>query len=139
KRTIQPRPTKASMLRLQKQQGSGLVTAQEAPTKKPETHVSTATSSRSKSTVGATEGVKAFMAQQRARLAKSNTVEQEPKKRQNNFMTGAERYGGKTDRDEASQTNTRKIQVVIKQAKSSGKLNISSRGLTKIPEEVLNM
>ncbi|KAI8372416.1 hypothetical protein BD560DRAFT_328443 [Blakeslea trispora] len=134
KKTVQPRPTKASMLRTQKQNDTRLVTSQSKPAEtepKP-------SKSGAKTVVGASDGVRAFMAQQRARMAtKANKVEEEPKKK-GNFMTGAERYGGKTQ-DKKPETSIRNIQIIIKQAKSSGKLNISSRGLTKIPDEVLNM
>jgi hypothetical protein len=102
---------------------------------------SRAASSALNDSVGATEGVKAFMAQQRARRTKPSekTREQEPVKKRTNVMTGAQRYGGGSDAAAPVVTEARKIQVVIKQAKSSGKLDISSRGLTKVPEEVLKM
>jgi hypothetical protein len=151
------------MLRLQKQQASasGLVTAsieeparpkptseqKPAPIKKTGiapvgTVKSRAASSALNDSVGASAGVKAFMAQQRARITKPAAQEEPVKKRNNHVMTGAQRYGGGNNSsfDAAPViTETRKIQVVMKQAKSSGKLDISSRGLTKIPEEVLKM
>ncbi|KAI8366990.1 hypothetical protein EDC96DRAFT_162237 [Choanephora cucurbitarum] len=136
RKPIQPRPTKASMLRLQKQQDAVPVTTQSKPVKtepKPSTL-------RTKNTVGASDGVKAFMAQQRARMGtKIEKIEEEPKQKKGNFMTGAERYGGGEVQDDKPRMNTRSIQVIIKQAKSLGKLDISSRGLAQIPDEVLNM
>ncbi|GAN09689.1 leucine-rich repeat-containing protein 40-like [Mucor ambiguus] len=150
KPSIQPRATKASMLRLQKQQGSasGLVTASQ-PEEKSEIPESPrpATKSRvAKDTVGPTAGVKAFMAQQRARLAQPTSQKQasekEPIRKSSNVMTGAQRYGGgsnSSSKGEPTVVETRKIQTVLKQAKASGKLDISSRGLTSIPQEVLNM
>ncbi|KAL7311234.1 hypothetical protein PS15m_009018 [Mucor circinelloides] len=147
KPSIAPRATKASMLRLQKQQGSasGLVTesqtekqpvVSESPRPTPKSRVA-------KDTVGPTAGVKAFMAQQRARMSQPSgqkqAVEKEPVRKTSNFMTGAQRYGGGSTKDEPAVVETRKIQIVLKQAKASGKLDISSRGLTKIPEEVLKM
>ncbi|KAL0575920.1 hypothetical protein ABG067_008980, partial [Albugo candida] len=96
KPSIQPRPTKASMLRLQKQQAStsGLVTLEEVPltpkkVNEPVTRNASTTATKKSSiasNVGATDGVKAFMAQQRARLSKKPTVkeEEEPIKKRNN-------------------------------------------------------
>lgn len=153
KPSIQPRATKASMLRLQKQQESasgGLVAAtkqEERPVIATETPRVSAKSRVAKDTVGPTAGVKAFMAQQRARMTQPDTqkrttpAEKEPIKKTSNFMTGAQRYGGEStaSKDQSNVVETRKIQIVLKQAKSSGKLDISSRGLTKIPEEVLKM
>lgn len=150
KPSIQPRPTKASMLRLQKQQASttGLVTHEETPStpkKVTETVSRNALTSVKKSSiasnVSATEGVKAFMAQQRARVSKKPAVKEEEEsiKKRSNVMTGAQRYGGGSNADAPVITQTRNIQVVIKQAKAQGKLNISSRGLTEIPKEVINM
>ncbi|OAC99929.1 hypothetical protein MUCCIDRAFT_185157 [Mucor lusitanicus CBS 277.49] len=150
KPSIQPRATKASMLRLQKQQGSasGLVTASQ-PEEQPVVLESPRPGTKSrvvKDTVGPTAGVKAFMAQQRARLAQPSaqkqTAEKEPIRKTSNVMTGAQRYGGGNNnsiRGESTVVETRKIQTVIKQAKTSGKLDISSRGLTNIPQEVLRM
>ncbi|KAK4512592.1 uncharacterized protein ATC70_003295 [Mucor velutinosus] len=148
KPSIQPRATKAYILRLQKQQeaASGLVTASQ-PEEQPVVPEATrpATKSRvAKDTVGPTAGVKAFMAQQRARMAQPSsqkqTVEKEPLRKTNNVMTGAQRYGGgSSTKGESTVVETRRIQTVLKQAKASGKLDISSRGLTSIPQEVLNM
>ncbi|KAL9551866.1 hypothetical protein MBANPS3_004048 [Mucor bainieri] len=150
KPSIQPRATKASMLRLQKQQesASGLVTAslpEEQPVA-PEPPRPATKSRVAKDTVGPTAGVKAFMAQQRARLSQPSsqkqTSEKEPIRKSGNVMTGAQRYGGgsySSSKGESTVVETRKIQTVLKQAKSSGKLDISSRGLTSIPQEVLNM
>ncbi|KAI8070096.1 hypothetical protein BDF21DRAFT_495729 [Thamnidium elegans] len=145
KPSIQPRPTKASMLRLQKQQASTASAVQtpepEPPTRSVPRATTNTTTSSTKSnlapSVGATDGVKAFMAQQRARLVKKPSVTEEPVKKKT-FMTGAQRYGGGDDKKETVTPN-RSIQVIIKQAKSQGKLNISSRGLKLIPKEVLNM
>ncbi|KAF7731379.1 hypothetical protein EC973_000187 [Apophysomyces ossiformis] len=142
----QPRPTKASLLRTGGQQAKP--TNEAVTTTKSEAEgqkSTTASSPRSR----ASEGVRAFMAQQRARkaeLQKTNTNEEEtPRPRSARVMTGAERYtdGPDANRNAAfgqdePQTN-RKLQTIIRQAKSSGKLNISSRGLDKIPEEVLAM
>lgn len=151
KPSIQPRATKASMLRLQKQQGpaSGLVTASQ-PEERPVVPEPPRPASKSrvaaKDTVGPTAGVKAFMAQQRARLAQPSsqkqTAEKEPVRKASHVMTGAQRYGGGSSnsfKGEPAVVETRKIQIVLKQAKASGKLDISSRGLTSIPQEVLNM
>lgn len=151
KPSIQPRATKASLLRLQKQQGTssaGLVSHTEAPPS-PQTKseslprdvpISTKKSSTTNN-ASASDGVKAFMAQQRARLAKKPAVkeEEEPVKRRTNVMTGAQRYGGGSTTEAPVVTQTRNIQIVIKQAKAQGKLNLSSRGLTEIPKEVLQM
>lgn len=145
KPSIQPRPTKASMLRLQKQQAStsGSFTAPEPeePPKRSVSRASTKPVSSTAGNVGPTDGVKAFMAQQRARLAKkpSTPVAEEPIKRTSQVMTGAQRYGGGASQKEPVINQNRSIQIVIKQAKSQGKLNISSRGLKEIPKEVLNM
>lgn len=143
KPSIQPRPTKASMLRLQKQQASspsGLVTTS-APEEPPQKSVSRTLPTKKATVIaGATDGVKAFMAQQRARVAKKPTsAPEEPTKRSTQVMTGAQRYGGGSNKTEPVITQTRSIQIVIKQAKAQGKLNISSRGLTSVPKEVLNM
>ncbi|KAI8640755.1 hypothetical protein BD408DRAFT_347416 [Parasitella parasitica] len=150
KPSIQPRATKASMLRLQKQQSSdaGLVTA----TKREEEPVLAESATCSvkprvvKGTTGPTAGVKEFMAKQRARMAQSDTQKQpvaakkeNPIRKSGNFMMGAQRYRDGATEDQPTVVETRKIQTVIKQAKSMGKLDISSRGLTKIPEEVLKM
>lgn len=155
KPSIQPRPTKASQLRLQKQQqgaSGGLATASSTPTSQeepqPKTHTASTTTppkstKAASSNIGPTDGVKAFMQQQRARLAKKPSAaenEEEPiKKRNTNVMTGAQRYGGGSETAAPVISNTRNIQIIIKQAKAQGKLNISSRGLTKIPEEVIKM
>lgn len=138
KPSIQPRATKASLLR-QKQQpsASGLVTAE--PVKKPTEPPSRKMTNQINENVGASQGVKAFMAQQRARLQSSKNVVEEPVKKKKTFMTGAERYGGGGFEEKTVSAEPRKLQVVIKQAKASGKLDISSRGLTKLPEEVLKM
>lgn len=143
KPSIQPRPTKASMLRLQKQQASTATPIQTPEPEPPSRSVPRAavTTSSSKSnlapSVRPTDGVKAFMAQQRARLVKKPSVPDEPVQKKT-FMTGAQRYGGGDDKKETVTPN-RSIQVLIKQAKSQGKLNVSSRGLKLIPKEVLNM
>lgn len=150
KPSIQPRPTKASMLRLQKQQAStsGPTTTSE-PEEPPRRSVSrtSVNSTKPKSVpsiagdVGPTDGVKAFMVQQRARLAKkpSGPIAEEPIKKTGQFMTGAQRYGNGSSQKEPVVTQNRSIQIVIKQAKAQGKLNISSRGLKNIPKEVLDM
>lgn len=145
KPSIQPRPTKASMLRLQKQQASTSSPVQTPEPEPPTRSVPRATAATSSSTksnlapsVGPTDGVKAFMAQQRARLVKKPSVPDEPVQKKT-FMTGAQRYGGGSDDKKETVTPNRSIGVIIKQAKSQGKLNISSRGLNLIPKEVLNM
>ncbi|ORE18057.1 hypothetical protein BCV71DRAFT_243653 [Rhizopus microsporus] len=139
KSSIQPRPTKASMLRTQKQSTSSTPSPAELKTPK--------TTPGSKSTVksaGPTEGVKAFMAQQRARLATvkqpNGHREEEPQvvPKSSKVMTGAQRYGD-SSATEKSTVALRRLDVIIKQAKGSGKLNISSRNLDKIPNEVINM
>lgn len=65
--------------------------------------------------------------------------EDKPVKKTNTFMTGAQRYSDIDESTTKDNNTNRKLQIVIKQAKSSGKLDISSRGLTQIPEEVLKM
>ncbi|KAI9486846.1 MAG: hypothetical protein EXX96DRAFT_56789 [Benjaminiella poitrasii] len=139
KSSIHPRPTKASMLRLQKQHS----TDTGGSLKTTETHVDQSfirsrPSSKAHNGVGPSEGVKAFMAQQRARMSKTQQTASEEKRPSSKVMTGAQRYGSKQTIDKP-QTSQRKIQIIVKQAKATGKLNISSRGLTNIPEEVLKM
>ncbi|KAI8376468.1 uncharacterized protein BYT42DRAFT_574721 [Radiomyces spectabilis] len=182
RRSIQPRQTKASLLRLAGKQSNIQSSKDNKPadTAKTETERNasdvtvpppnaigsrkTATDRSGMSThadppkvprpksspyaqARASEGVRAFMAQQRARqVARKTNVEPEketpPKSR---VFTGAERYtsGPDASRGEAFGNQVTppnaKLQTLIRQAKSSGKLNISSRGLDKIPEEVLNM
>lgn len=142
KPSIQPRPTKASMLRLQKQQASSDPFTPSTPEEPPQKSVSRTATTTKKATdgIGATDGVKAFMAQQRARVVKkSANMSEEPVKRSTQAMTGAQRYGGGSNKTPPVITQTRNINIVIKQAKAQGKLNISSRGLTSIPKEVINM
>lgn len=136
KPSIQPRATKASMLRAQKQPAS--------PPPVKETKPKTASTSKVTNSARPSEGVKAFMAQQRARVTATKQVtgqhEEITPQKSNKVMTGAQRYGGGSAvKESTAAVSPRKIQIVIKQAKASGKLNISSRELTKIPEEVLNM
>lgn len=148
KPSFQPRPTKASMLRLQKQQAAESSTPSapvEEPPQRSVSHPKSSNNTTKKTSngIGATDGVKAFMAQQRARVAKksTNVPAEEPVKKSSQVMTGAQRYGGGagSNKTPAVITQTRNINIVIKQAKAQGKLNISSRGLTSIPKEVINM
>ncbi|KAI7905248.1 uncharacterized protein BX663DRAFT_502235 [Cokeromyces recurvatus] len=137
KPSIQPRPTKASLLRLQKQQKTE-ETSRNEEENRPSSRVQQSTR---KNSVGPSEGVKAFMAQQRARMAKKvnlTPLTTKNDKSPSHIMTGAQCYSHQQEVDDKP-TCPRKIQVLIKQAKSTGKLDISNRGLTKIPEEVLNM
>ncbi|KAG1459533.1 hypothetical protein G6F46_002151 [Rhizopus delemar] len=136
KPSIQPRATKASMLRAQKQPAS--------PPPVKETKPKTASISKATNSARPSEGVKAFMAQQRARVTATKQVtgqhEESTPQKSNKVMTGAQRYGGGSAvKESAAAVSPRKIQIVIKQAKASGKLNISSRELTKIPEEVYHV
>lgn len=140
---VQPRPTKASLMRQQGQPSS--------PTPSPAADVSrsrdsaTVKKSVSKgSHVQASEGIRAFMASKRAaaqqqrKTAPSSQPSTTPR---NRVMTGADRYTF-DDEDAFGQPSSKsnlKIQTIIKQAKSSGKLNISNRELAEIPEEVWSM
>ncbi|KAI7880781.1 L domain-like protein, partial [Lichtheimia hyalospora FSU 10163] len=122
---------------------------QSSPTPTPATHVSgsrdstTVKKSASKgSQVKASEGIRAFMASKRAAAQQQRkTTTTTPSSPRNRVMTGADRYTF-DDEDAFGQSSTKpnlKIQTIIKQAKSSGKLNISNRELDKIPEEVWSM
>ncbi|KAI9250032.1 hypothetical protein BY458DRAFT_444982 [Sporodiniella umbellata] len=143
--SITPRPTKASMLRAQKQTGSseGLKTPtskpqkQEALVEEPKASPKPAgrTPSKATKTAKPSEGVRAFMAQQRARAANQTKEKDEKPAVRTKVMTGAQRYGTTTEEVVAPKS----LQVLIKQAKGSGKLDISSRELKSIPEEVLKM
>ncbi|KAI8981479.1 hypothetical protein BDB01DRAFT_851265 [Pilobolus umbonatus] len=137
KPSIQPRQTKASLLRTQKPASAPVSTTTplttttkktEAPIKKVEERPS----SRAKvvNDTGPSEGVKAFMAKKRAML--SNRKTEAPTE------TIQHKAGRQPAVSDAPQT-MRKIQIVIKQAKGSGKLDISNRQIDKIPEEVLTM
>ncbi|KAI8888320.1 L domain-like protein [Backusella circina FSU 941] len=130
KPAITPRGTKASSLRTQK------------PTKaEPQPEVKPKSRTAAKET-GASAGVKAFMAQQRARLADQKPEEVAPVARKvSNVMTGAQRYGSWNDtaKKNDEELGPKKLQVLIKQAKSSGSMKLSSKGLKKLPEEVLKM
>jgi hypothetical protein len=127
KPAITPRGTKASSLRTQKP-------TKAEPEVKPKSRVAKDT--------GASAGVKAFMAQQRARLADQKPEEAAPVvKKTSNVMTGAQRYGswnGEPKKNE-EELGPKKLQLLIKQAKSSGSMKLSSKGLKKLPEEVLKM
>ncbi|KAI8141966.1 hypothetical protein BJV82DRAFT_670068 [Fennellomyces sp. T-0311] len=134
--TIQPRPTKASMLR---QQGG--------PLSRPASAASTTTPAPPKKTASkaqASEGIRAFMATQRAVAAqRKKTTANEPKDERPKIrvMTGAERYSY-NDSDPFAQEQQKpnlKLQTLIRQAKSSGKLNISNRDLDRVPDEVWSM
>lgn len=144
---IQPRPTKASMLRQQQPtRAAATVTKEETSSSSSNTN---RTTTIKKPNVKASEGVRAFMAAQRAAAAArknttDSTPEPEPPKRR--VMTGAERYSfdERFDRDAAFGTEPAvrtdlKLQTIIRQAKSSGKLNISNRNLKEIPNEVWSM
>ena len=85
------------------------------------------------------------MASQRAVAAqRKKTAADEPKdaaRPKIRVMTGAERYT-QHDSDPFAQDHQKpnlKLQTLIRQAKSSGKLNIANRDLDSVPEEVLSM
>lgn len=139
----QPRPTRASTLR-QQGQAKTESAARDAVPKKTTTTTTTTTRAR------ASEGVREFMAAQRAtaaarkKAASSSTgpLRSGPERR---VMTGTERYTYDEgfEKDAAFGTDTPKsnlkLQTVLQRAKSSGKLDLSSRELTAIPSEVWDM
>ncbi|CAO3665316.1 unnamed protein product [Rhizopus stolonifer] len=133
--SITPRPTKASMLRSQKNP-----TLIEEPKVSPKASPKASPKTTTSKTAKPSEGVKAFMAQQRARAANQSKDQTEKEKPavKSKVMTGAQRYGATTTTAQGPTTH-RNLQVVIKQAKGSGRLDISSRDLKEIPEEVLKM
>ncbi|KAL0086761.1 hypothetical protein F4703DRAFT_1848485 [Phycomyces blakesleeanus] len=154
---VQPRPTRASLLRTAQDAAKKSGAPSEArktahvqhppaeaiPTTVPDTP-RPRTKIAKEAPPGSSEGLRSFLAQQRARVAAIKPVEKE-KERPKRVMSGTQRYtsGADARRDEAfgmdpTRVNT-KIQTAIAQAKQSGKLIISNRGLERIPEEVLTM
>lgn len=137
----QPRPTRASTLRQQGQAKTESAARDAVPKK-----TTTTTTTRAR----ASEGVREFMAAQRAtaaarkKAASSSTgpLRSGPERR---VMTGTERYTYDEgfEKDAAFGTDTPKsnlkLQTVLQRAKSSGKLDLSSRELKAIPSEVWDM
>ncbi|KAI8088669.1 uncharacterized protein BX664DRAFT_385288 [Halteromyces radiatus] len=146
--TVQPRQTKASALRNSSFQSKSTNLDDASPTRKVTTKATTTTTTpASVRNVRASEGVRAFMCQQRSRLQKNKEIQVEEvdtlnvKKPSGQVLTGAQRY---TDHHQDRNTNlsgpdTSNLKSVIQQAKSSGKLNISNRYLQSIPEQILKM
>ncbi|KAI9278445.1 hypothetical protein BDA99DRAFT_531199 [Phascolomyces articulosus] len=144
--SLQPRPTKASMLRQQGQQQTSprsTTPVSSTPTLPPPT----TTTNKRNSKVQASEGIRAFMAAQRAVAAqRKKTTEKEETPQENSrsrirVMTGANRYSY-DDNDPfgmGEQKPNLKLQTLIRQAKSSGKLNLANRHLDRVPDEVWSM
>jgi hypothetical protein len=93
-------------------------------------------------------GVRDFMAQQRAKVKAQQEQDKlkaskRPAKVPMPFKgTPSYSWDDTLDRGEAfghTPPRTSKIETIIKQAKSSGKLNISNRNLDEIPDVVWNM
>jgi len=93
-------------------------------------------------------GVRDFMAQQRAKVKaqqeqdKLKASKRPPKVPMPFKGTPSYSWDDTLDRGEAfghTPSRTSKIETIIKQAKSSGKLNISNRNLDEIPDDVWNM
>ncbi|ORZ01519.1 hypothetical protein BCR43DRAFT_434119 [Syncephalastrum racemosum] len=78
------------------------------------------------------------MAAQRARQKAAPPTEPEAKPPRNRVFTGAERYTDDNEINPVDRTQL-KLQTVLTKAKSSGKLNLSSRDLKTIPSEVWDM
>ncbi|ORZ22200.1 hypothetical protein BCR42DRAFT_433534 [Absidia repens] len=148
----QPRPTKASALRSSSVQVPNTKKASDtAPSTKKS--VTTATSSERPnphSKARASEGVRAFMSNQRSRLNKAKQQQQQQpddevdpskmKPSSGNVMTGAQRYSDNfQDTSLSSSPNTSNLKSVIQQAKSSGRMNLAHRHLEKVPDQILNM
>ncbi|KAI9313184.1 hypothetical protein BX666DRAFT_1980456 [Dichotomocladium elegans] len=148
--TVQPRPTKASLMRQQSQQASSSSPSPN-PISPPSNalRVQSATTTRKSSTTSraqASEGVRAFMASKRAAAAaaahqKKEVFTERTADPRNRVMTGAGRYTFSADDtlDEDVKKPNLKLQTVIAQAKSTGRLNISNRELRTIPDEVWTM
>ncbi|KAG2187255.1 hypothetical protein INT44_004940 [Umbelopsis vinacea] len=109
---------------------------------------SSSRAARSTSGTKPSSGVKDFMAQQRAKIkAQQEQDKLKASKRPQKVpmpFKGAPSYSwdDTLDRGEAfghTPPSTSKIETLIKQAKSSGKLNISNRNLNEIPDAVWNM
>ncbi|KAI9302189.1 hypothetical protein BJ944DRAFT_270305 [Cunninghamella echinulata] len=162
--TIQPRPTKASMLRSSSVNVNSNKTPDKSTTKIGTTNersstvttttttttatTTTKTASSINSKARASEGVRQFMAAQRSRLQKTNKDQDDaPKPRSSTVMTGAQRYTDKNDSSnnhfDSSHTSPNKglanLKGVIQKAKSTGKINISNRELDHIPEQIVTM
>ena len=146
--SIQPRPTKASMLRQQgQQQGQQTSLPSSVAPSTPRPTATTGTTNKINSKAQASEGIRAFMATQRAVAAqRKKTIEKEDQEKTASrprirVMTGTNRYSN-DDNDpfgmDANKSNL-KLETLIRQAKSSGKLNLSNRNLDRVPEEVLSM
>ena len=144
--SIQPRPTKASMLRQQGQQ-QGQQTSQSSNVE-PSTPRPTSTTHKINSKAQASEGIRAFMATQRAvatQRKKTVKKEEEQDKKtsrpRSRVMTGSNRYSYDDNDPFGTDTNKSnlKLQTLIGQAKSSGKLNLSNRNLDRVPDEVWSM
>ncbi|KAI7854759.1 hypothetical protein BDC45DRAFT_508031 [Circinella umbellata] len=146
--SIQPRPTKASMLRQQgQQQGQQTSRPSSVAPSTPRPTATTGTTNKINSKAQASEGIRAFMATQRAVAAqRKKTIEKEDQEKTASrprirVMTGTNRYSN-DDNDpfgmDANKSNL-KLETLIRQAKSSGKLNLSNRNLDHVPEEVLSM
>jgi hypothetical protein len=125
-----------------------------ARTPRPSTKTNIGGAGRNESTNSSTgssrssPGVRDFITQQRARLKE----QQEQDRRKANAkpsrtamsFAGSDNYSwdDSLSRNEAfgqSAPPTNKLETVIKQAKGSGKLNISNRNLEDIPDSVWNM
>lgn len=78
------------------------------------------------------------MAAQRARQKAAPPPEPEDKPPRNRVFTGAERYTEDNEINPVDRTQL-KLQTVLTKAKSSGKLNLSSRDLKTIPPQVWDM
>ncbi|KAI9497681.1 hypothetical protein BDB00DRAFT_586569 [Zychaea mexicana] len=154
--SLQPRPTKASMLR-QQGGGTGQQQQQQQPKSRPVNVAGTSpvpqqqqqpTVNKRNSKAQASEGIRAFMAAHRAVAAQrkktsdsSSSMDKHQERPKIRVMTGAERYSY-DDSDPFGMQNDKaslKLQTVIHQAKSSGKLNLSNRNLDRVPDEVWSM
>ncbi|KAI8072943.1 hypothetical protein BC940DRAFT_330386 [Gongronella butleri] len=153
---MQPRPTKASMLRAGG--GGGASASAAAAPSSSKTQASAAPpSNKSKGAQQsrASDGVRAFVAAQRSRLQQGK--KEEVKKTafdddkdasspfvkrgtSNKVMTGAQRYGG-GDPFEAAPVapDLSNLKGVIQRAKTSGHLNIANRALQHIPDQIITM
>lgn len=125
-----------------------------ARTSRPGTKPNTGTGGSHDSTNASTSsprsapGVRDFIAQQRARLKEQQEQDNrranaKPAKTLRSFA-GSDDYSwdDSLSRNEVfgqSPPPTNKLETVIKQAKGSGKLNISNRNLKDIPDSVWNM
>ncbi|KAI8968394.1 hypothetical protein BDF20DRAFT_790674, partial [Mycotypha africana] len=154
KSSVQPKPTKASLLRLQAKQQhelpSSLAPAMTKTTssqmrKGLQSQQSSSTSTTSPYTsAGPSAGLKAFMAKQRARMANDKSKASEINTEDNHWQPiSAKNYSNQDSSRPAVEADSlhsqRKLAVIIKQAKASGRLDIASRSLTRIPKEVIEM